>query len=175
VVGTVHSGRSHAAIASLIGMFVKTLPLRTKFAKTATFVQVLTDVKEALIALQEYPEIPASVTQEHLFDMLVTYQKPDFSYQEDIKIGDLTLNYISTEPAYSRVPLLLNFFEMNDCLQLTISYNTDMYDASSAVFIGELFEKIAEQVMINSSIGFIDLKEKVYNNSSTEVDFDFNF
>jgi surfactin family lipopeptide synthetase A len=175
VVGTIHSGRHHADIAGLIGMFVKTLPLRTKLDKNDVFEDVLAITKEQLILLDEYQEIPLSVIQENLFDLLVTYQKPDFSYQEEMNIGDLTLTYVPVETAYSRVPLLLNFFELNDHLNLTISYNTDMYEESTAIFITELFEKIVKEVVANSSIDLVALKGKVYNNSSTQVDFDFNF
>ncbi|WP_046754902.1 non-ribosomal peptide synthetase [Kordia jejudonensis] len=175
VVGTVHSGRSHADIATLIGMFVKTVPLRTQFSKQTTFEDVLSSVQHELMRLEAYPEIPLAMTKKELFDVLITYQKPDFSYQEEINIGKLKLRYLPTASIYSRTPLLFNFFQIEDCLKLTISYNTDRYEASTAIYIGELFEKIGTQVVLNSSITLAAIKDKIYNNLSTQVDFDFNF
>ncbi len=176
VVGTVHSGRNIESIASMIGMFVKTLPLRTKFSGEASFSQLVQQVKEQLILLDTYQDIPSSVTKEDLFDVLVTFQNPDFSYQDEISIDDIKLKYLPSDTNYVRVPLLFNFFEVNSVLNLSLSYDIGRYEQSTILFIVDLFKELLNHLVKEPNLKISVLKE-VLNESSKqeELDFDFNF
>lgn len=176
VIGTAHSGRSVEGIDSLIGMLVKTLPLRTKLTHDLTFIQLLLQVQKQLILLDEYQNIPFSIIKEDLFDILITYQNPDFSYQQEIAIDKAILKYIPIDTNYSRIPLLFNFFEVDSLLNLTISYDIDKYEESTIIFIIELFKKLLNTVTKEPSLKLSNLKEIIYeNNQKEKTDFDFNF
>ncbi|KAA1243809.1 non-ribosomal peptide synthetase [Aquimarina sp. RZ0] len=176
VIGTVHSGRSSENIASMIGMFVKTLPLRIQCSSQFSFLQLLQQIQEQLVLLNKYQYASPSVIKKNLFDVLITYQNPDFSYRENVDLEDFTLTYLPIDTKYSRVPLLFNFFEVHNSLHLTLTYDTNTYEVSTAQFIVELFEKILESIEEDPLVLVSVLKEKVLKTSSSEeMDFDFNF
>jgi len=53
IVGTVSSGRNIESINSMIGMFVKTLPLRIKLDENLPFLKILQDVKDQMALIDE--------------------------------------------------------------------------------------------------------------------------
>ncbi|WP_428741192.1 amino acid adenylation domain-containing protein [Tenacibaculum sp.] len=176
VIGTVHSGRNIESMASMIGMFVKTLPLRTKLKEETSFSQLIQQVKEQLILLDTYQDIPSTVTKEDLFDILVTFQNPDFSYQEEIFIDDIKLKYLPSDTNYVRVPLLFNFFEVNSILNLSLSYDIGRYEQSTILFIVDLFKELLNHTIKEPALKIATLKEVLNENSKQEeLDFDFNF
>ncbi|XRE44280.1 Polyketide synthase modules-related protein [Tenacibaculum discolor] len=176
IIGTVHSGRNIESIASMIGMFVKTLPLRTKLSDDISFLQLIEQVKEQLILLDTYQDIPASVTNEDLFDILVTFQNPDFSYQGEITIEETKLEYLPLDTNYARVPLLFNFFEVNSILNLSLSYDIGRYEQSTILFVVDLFKELLSHLAKEPALKISALKEVLNENrKEEELDFDFNF
>ncbi|NVK09321.1 MAG: amino acid adenylation domain-containing protein [Tenacibaculum sp.] len=176
IIGTVHSGRNIENIASIIGMFVKTLPLRTQLNDDISFLQLIEQVKEQLILLDRYQDIPASVAKEDLFDILVTFQNPDFSYQREITIEDIKLEYLPLDTNYARVPLLFNFFEVNSTLNLSLSYDIGRYEQSTILFIVDLFKELLSHLTKEPTLKISVLKDVLNEDSKQEeLDFDFNF
>lgn len=176
VIGTVNSGRNLESIASLIGMFVKTLPLRVKLNGETSFFELIQQVKEQSIVLDQYQDMPMSIMKNDLFDILITYQNPDFSYQQDIRLDEAKLKYLSMDTSYIRIPLLFNFFEADKLLNLTISYDTEKYEELTMTLIVDLFKKLLEQVVEKSSIKLQTLKDAVLEGTEDEkIEFNFNF
>lgn len=64
--GTSMSGRDRPEVAGLIGMFVKTLPLRFQLDKNPSFIELLEDTKEQMQAVREHIDYPMNLLFEKL-------------------------------------------------------------------------------------------------------------
>mgnify|MGYP000203369735 CR=1 FL=1 len=155
---------------------MKTLPLRTKFSDDISFLQLLEQVQEQLILLDTYQDIPASLAKEDLFDILVTFQNPDFSYQREITIEGIKLKYLPLDTNYARVPLLFNFFEVNSILNLSLSYDIGRYEQSTILFIVDLFKELLSHLTKEPTLKISVLTDVLnVDSKQEELDFDFNF
>ena len=176
VMGTVNSGRNTPDIYRMTGMFVKTLPLRIKLHETMNFLDILSYVQENILLIDEHQDLPLQFKKGTLFDILVTYQNPDFSIQETIQIGDVKLKYLPIDTNYSRLSLLFNFFEIKDKLKLTISYDTNKYEESSIEFILYTYKKLLSQIIQNPDLKLSEIQYQFMNiPNKNKTNFDFNF
>jgi amino acid adenylation domain-containing protein len=176
VIGITNSGRTHSAIQDLIGMFVKIIPLRINIKKELCFKEFLKQVQDQVLLLNRRQDAPASMAHKFDFDILMSYQNPDFSYQETLDTKNLSFKYLPVESDYSRLPLLLNFFEVNKILHLTICYNKNWYQYTTVQSIIETFESILTSVINNSEIQIQDvLNISLDDSDSEDVSIDLNF
>ena len=175
VIGTVNSGRNVSDIAAMIGMFVKTLPLRVQLNESLDFLSLLDQVQKNMLLMDTYQDFPSQLKKETLFDVLVTYQNPDFSFQETIKMDHAELKYIPADTNYSRLPLLFNFFESNGNLKVNVSYD-NKYEEITIAFLVTTFKKLLSQIIEKPSIKISEIEYPLtITNKLEEIDFDFNF
>ena len=175
VIGTVNSGRNVSDIATMIGMFVKTLPLRVQLNENLDFLSMLDQVQKNMLLMDTYQDFPSQLKKETLFDVLVTYQNPDFSFQETIKMDHAELKYIPADTNYSRLPLLFNFFESNGNLKVNVSYN-NKYEEITIAFLVTTFKKLLSQIIEKPSLKLSEIEYPLaIKDKLEEIDFDFNF
>ena len=176
IIGTVNSGRTMPDIYAMIGMFVKTLPLRTKLSERMSFLEVLTQVQKNMTLIDEYQDFPIKHKKGILFDILMTFQNPDFSYQETIKISGVTLEHLPIETDYSRLPMLFNFFEVNKKLKATISYDTGKYEDATIKFIVIMLKRLLNKIIKSPLVKLSELDDSlVITGQQEKINFDFNF
>jgi amino acid adenylation domain-containing protein len=86
IVGTALSGRNRIEVEPLIGFFVNLLPIRTSFAETTTFRDLVRQVREASLGAHAHQELPfgklvaelqleSSFGSNPLFQACLTFQK----------------------------------------------------------------------------------------------------
>ncbi|WP_264524486.1 amino acid adenylation domain-containing protein [Flavobacterium sp. N502536] len=175
-IGTVNSGRNIADIATMIGMFVKTLPLRTQLNESMSFLALLKQVQDNMLLINTHQDLLPQLKKETLFDVLVTYQNPDFSFQETIKMDNAELKYIPADTNYSRFPLLFNFFESEDSLKISVSYGSSKYEEITIRFLLITFKNLVAQIIENPLLKVSEIEYPLAStNKLQETDFDFNF
>ena len=59
--GTINSGRPFSDLHTQIGMFVKTLPLRSKINSDQSFSELIHTVQEDLLAIDKHQDIPEDI------------------------------------------------------------------------------------------------------------------
>lgn len=176
LMGTVNSGRNTSDIATMIGMFVKTLPLRVQLNESLDFVTLLKQVQKDMLLVDSHQNFPPQLKKETLFDVLVTYQNPDFSFQETIKMTDAELKYVPVDTSYSRFPLLFNFFESKDKLKVNISYDSNQYEEVTIKFLLMTFKNVLAQILKNPALQLSEIEYPLtVAEEPKEIDFDFNF
>ncbi|URC12220.1 amino acid adenylation domain-containing protein [Flavobacterium sp. B183] len=176
VIGTVNAGRNNADIATMIGMFVKTLPLRVRLNEDISFLELLKQVQEDVLLLNTHQDFPSQLKKETLFDVLISYQNPDFSFQETIKMDHAELKYVTSDTNYSRFPLLFNFFESGNTLKVSVSYDKNKYEEISIQFLLATFKNLWSQIIENPSVKVSEIEYPLVNTAKLqETDFDFNF
>lgn len=137
IVGTPSSGRIHADLDNLIGMFVSTLPCRMYPAADKTFSQLLNEVRHtSLEALnnQEYPfeilleklNIRRDPSRNPLFDVMFSFTGGSAAPEKNHPSG-LSLRPRETTDKAAQFDLTLDMAEEGDGMTLVFEYSTGLF------------------------------------------------
>lgn len=175
IVGTPIAGREHKQLENQIGVYINTLAIRTIFEKDATFIGLLKLQRDVMLKAYEhqaYPfdklidklDIRRDPSRSPLFDVMVEIQN-DIQLvggtpqkMRGIQLSDYAL-FTSTT---SQFDLTFSFFENVDELDLSIVYNTDIYDDATIERIQRHFQSMLTQVASTPAqrISFVDLLDQ---------------
>ncbi|MBO9583593.1 MAG: amino acid adenylation domain-containing protein, partial [Flavobacterium sp.] len=139
ILGTPIAGREHPDLENQIGLYLNTLAIRTQFKEKGNFLDLVTLQKETLLNAydhQNYPfdaligklNLKRDTSRSALFDVLVILQNQ--SQLNNLNTEELVgLEYSNYNFAgkMSQFDLTFTFVETNG-LELSIEYNTDIYD-----------------------------------------------
>ncbi|SMO94888.1 AMP-binding enzyme C-terminal domain-containing protein, partial [Flavobacterium resistens] len=139
VVGTPIAGREHPDLEHQIGLYLNTLPIRTLFKEQNSFLELLNQEKETLLGAYEHQAYPfdelvgklnlkRDMSRSALFDVLVVLQNQ--GRLNNFNSEGLTNLEVSEYPfsrRLSKFDIIFTFTEIEE-LNLTIEYNTDIYD-----------------------------------------------
>ena len=138
-VGTVASGREHPDLRRIVGFFVNTIVLRTPVDARGSFAAHLDRVRETVLAAFANQDVPfervvdavdpdRDASRTPLFQAMVVLQNAvrdtdDFAglRAEDVDFPVVTASY----------DLLFEFHETEDGLDGTLTYNTELFDATT--------------------------------------------
>ncbi len=160
IAGVPTSGRNHSDIEHVIGMFVNTLPVRSRVSKELTFAEILlamkTNISNAL-EHQDYPfeelvsrlQITRDFGRNPLFDVMFAFQNANVQQQE---AGQVHLNELQIEPypykaTTSRFDLTLDGEERAGELVFTLEYATDLFKRETVMRFIRYFRTILQEVL----------------------------
>lgn len=173
-IGTVNYGRTIPDLNNQIGMFVKTLVLRTKFNSRQTFTEILKSTQNDIYLIDEHQDISFNQLPKSIFDLMLVYQNTEFS-AGDIVLNDLKLISVPVRNSFIKMPILFNLFEKNGILKGTIEYNCDLFDAGTIEIIALKYEKLLNEIIKNPLQELEEIDIKLDFESTVAFDFDFNF
>ncbi|MDQ6531223.1 amino acid adenylation domain-containing protein [Flavobacterium sp. LHD-85] len=174
-IATVDSGRNISELNNQIGMFVKTIVLRTHIDSNQSFAAILGNIQSNLLEINEYQDFPFEKFSQSFFDLLLVYQNPDFSFDTIDTFDGLKLTSYPVENKYSRMPIVFNLFENNNKLTGIIDYNCDLFEASTIQIIALKYCKILNSLLENPSLSLDLVDDKLEFEKNAVLDFDFNF
>jgi amino acid adenylation domain-containing protein len=174
-IGTVNSGRNTAELNNQIGMFVKTLVLRTQIKPEQTFADILKSTQNNLLEINDYQDVPFNKFSQSIFDVMFAYQSPDFSFENIEELKGLKLNSYPVKNTYSRMPLVFNLVEKDNKLNGVIDYNTDLFEENSIQIIALRYSEILNEIVKNPLLCVNLINTELEVESNTALDFDFNF
>lgn len=174
-IGVVNSGRDNKQLTGQIGMFVKTILLRTKFKPNLTFLDLLKITRNNLSEINNNSDIPLSKIGANIFDTMLVYQNPDFTLEESLSFNKLKLEPYPINTSFSRIPLVFNLFESKQQLKGIIDYNSDFFEQDTIEIIVLKFIRILNEIILNPEIEINQIDDKLEQEIDTELDFDFNF
>lgn len=174
-IATVSSGRTIPELHNQIGMFVKTLVLRTKLEQEQTFLNILKDTQGNMVAINDNQNVPFDKIPQSVFDTMLVYQNPEFSFESITALGDLKLTSYPVESTYSRMPLVFNWYESDNRLKGIIEYNCDVFDRDTIQLIAATYTILFNEIIKNPAAGLDSIDTKIALEKSTVPDFDFNF
>lgn len=174
-IGTVHSGRNILEINNQIGMFIKTLVLRSQIKAEQNFVTILKNTQRNLLEINDYQSIPFAKVSQSVFDVMLVFQNPEFSFENIDKLNDFKLTSYPIDHKFSRLPIVFNLFESDNRLKGIIDYNCDLFEEVTIKIIVQKYSNLLSKINKNPSmkIDLIDIKLELEKNTS--FDFDFNF
>ncbi|QJB38093.1 amino acid adenylation domain-containing protein [Chitinophaga oryzae] len=146
IIGSPIAGRDLKELENQIGLYLNTLPLRTRFAATDTFRALLKQEREVLLAAyqhQVYPfdllvnqlQLERNTSRSPLFDVLVIMQNQSSVAGNGNTGGMSGLQWRQPEGMQrvtSQFDLEFSFMETGDSVEVLLNYNTDIYSASFA-------------------------------------------
>jgi surfactin family lipopeptide synthetase A len=175
IIGTVNSGRDKIELTNMLGMFVKTLPLRTKISKELNFKTVLESVNRSVLAIDQNQNIPTEYRNEMLYDVLIVFQNPDFTHQDTIKLENVELTTYPIDVDSIKLPLLFDFYEKDDIISAILSYDTEKYSEETIQLIVLKYKKLINKIILNPLIQIDDLDIMLDLEKQKTIDIDFNF
>jgi len=189
VIGTPVAGRDQSELQGLLGCYVNTLALRTKFSAEDDFLSLLNRVKHVIYEghkHQAYPfdklteelNLPPHAGRNALFDVMVTLKDTAINYKKEISnLGKLSVTpYEAGERLYSKFDLTFDFTIVNEEIQLRVVYNTDIYSDATIARLQQHFEQlisaiVAHPYMAVGDLDYLSAEEKhllldTFNNTS---------
>ncbi|HEX6346257.1 amino acid adenylation domain-containing protein [Umezawaea sp.] len=138
-VGTASAGRGRPELDHVVGFFVNTLVLRSEVDPSAPFDRFLAEVRETVLDTFAHDEVP--------FDRLVDELRPDrdpsrtplvqalvLLQQEMVRptaVDALRVTEHHLPRPSARFELLVEFWPRDGSLDLSVEYNTDLWDAAT--------------------------------------------
>ncbi|MCC9070525.1 amino acid adenylation domain-containing protein [Flavobacterium sp. F-65] len=174
-VGTVNSGRVHQELHNQIGMFVKTLPLRSRINPEQTILKIILQTHQDLLLINEFQDIPETIENQIKIDALLVLQNPSFDYDNIAINNELYLQILPVDEYYSRLPLLLNFVVAEENLIGDISYNAQNYTRETIELIHLKYEMLLIEIIkeLNSPLKLIDIELPFEKEKAIEIDLNF--
>jgi len=160
VVGTAVSGRRHADVEGIPGMFANTLALRQAIQGEDSFRSLLGKVHGKVLAClenQDYPyeelvdtlKLDRSAGRNPLFDVVFSYE--DFHGQH-YTAGDLQWEPYGYNGSVSKFDLVFTAWERNKQLALNFSYSKDVFDEATIARFATCFHCIVRAVLKDADV-----------------------
>ncbi|WP_164003037.1 non-ribosomal peptide synthetase, partial [Pyxidicoccus caerfyrddinensis] len=139
VVGTPIAGRTRSETEGLLGFFVNTLVLRTQLRPRATFRELLAQVRATTLSAYEHQHVPfeklveelqpqRSLGHSPLFQVMLVLQNAPGTA---LSLPGLTFQALEREAEVTKFDLTLALAQTPRGLTGTLSYRTDLFDAST--------------------------------------------
>jgi amino acid adenylation domain-containing protein len=171
VVGTAASGRGHADLDYIIGMFVNTLPLRNYPSGEKTFKEFLQEVKaQALEAFEnqdyQFDDLvenllpDRSIDRNPLFDVMFAFDNLQLlgAKVEEMEIPGLRLKPYEFHKNISHFDLNWNSGEEDGHLLVMVEYNTRLFKTETIESFIRYYTSIASSVLDTPDKKLADIK-----------------
>lgn len=181
VIGIPTTGRSHAQLGNIIGMFVNTLPLRNYPKGELTFREFLNAVRTNLLTCldnQSYTyedliddlQLERDISRNPLFDVMFAFQNFEKTLLE---IPGLTLEPCPNNRVVSKFDITLTAVESADQVLLNLEYSTALFKRETIERFVTYFKKIISSVIENSGKKISDI-DFLTNTERTHILYEFN-
>ena len=174
-IGTVNSGRNSLDLQEQIGMFVKTLPLRTTITTGATFSDILNSTNESLLLLDEHQDIPSVINSKVLLEVLFVLQDPLVDYNTILVDDNLKLIKYPIEAYYSRLPLLVNLVQSEGTIQGEVHFNISNYSQENIEILFSKYEVALRTLLIDKCDSIDNLDIRLNFEKATVIDINLDF
>lgn len=166
VVGTPISGRYLPELENVIGMFVNTLPLRSKINVEKSFRQYISETKEMCLNAFENQEYPLELINDkieaqredgkrRLFDTMFIFQNNGYP---KFNLEGTDAKYYIPKTKVSKFDISLELMpNSEDSLDMRIEYCTDLFDKEYVENFGAHYLKILEEICQNTDIKIKDI------------------
>ncbi len=163
-IGAPRAGRSRSQLAGTVGYFVNPVVLRGDLSGDPTFAELLERTKATVLAAFEHGDYPLPLLAEHLQPVRDASRTPLFQVsfvmqketrgvegltafalgEEGVEVGpeDFRLETLSLPRPPAPFELLLHAVERQGSLSLALQFNTDLFDAATAVHLLDRFARL---------------------------------
>lgn len=159
VVGTPISGRKHADLEHIVGMFLNILPVRSHIQSSMTVKEFLTVTKDKMLVCmdsQSYQyeelivdlELPRNASRNPLFDVMFVFEKEQ---QKSIITDNLVFEEFKSEGTTAKFDLLLTCVESETGLKCHFEYYKELFEEETIQNFSTYFSHIVSQLVENTN------------------------
>jgi len=143
IIGSPMAAREHTDLQDQIGFYVNILPLRTSFDTADSYRQLLATVKQSTLAAYEHQAYPFDemlndldpvfdASRHPLFDVIIELRARDDKWRLIEGLAGINATpYEDRTHTISKFDLSFFFTESDEELQLSVEYNSDLYDGNT--------------------------------------------
>ncbi len=164
VIGVPASGRTTPDMEDILGMFVNSLPIRSKPDDKKSFKEYLNELKDIVLRsydnqdfqlddLIEKLEITRESSRNPLFDVMFVLSNK----VADIKVGDMVVKPYDYEFNVAKFDLSLEMVEKEKTLELNLEFKEDLYLESTVLKMGEHYISILKQICEDENVLLKDI------------------
>ena len=165
VVGSPIANRSHSKTEQLIGMFVNTLVMRTRFEKNMKFTELMKQTRKTALDGYAYQDIPfehlieqlnpqRSLSYSPLFQVMFVLQNTP---ENELELPNLHIEHIEQDTPIAKFDLTLFVNEVGEHLELTWEYATDLFRAERIQRMAEHFTIVLDAICQNPEVSIHQL------------------
>jgi len=160
VVGSAIAGRTHSDTERLIGLFLNTLALRADVNGDATFTDLLRRVRETTVNAYAHQDVPFERLVEELNPVRDSSRSPLYQVMLVLQnvppaaggMAGLQVGAFGATQETSQMDLLLTLVDQPEGLTATLTYNTDLFDASTVERMLAHYRRLLEGVAEDASV-----------------------
>lgn len=164
VIGVPVAGQAVWGVPDMVGHCVSFLPFRAKLDPSATFKNNLSKNREIILDANDYQRITYKRLLERLNIKRDPSQMPltNIVFNVDQGMAEFDFNgaqakYIACPRDYVKYDLFLNLINEDEGLSIELDYNSDIFDADSALGWGKYYQSLLEEIIKNSDVLVGDL------------------
>ena len=188
VVGSPITGRSHAGLEPLLGMFVNSIPLKANISSNVGFKELLLNIKDTCVnafAHQDYPfdvlvndlNITRDASRNPLFDTMFIYQNNGFN---TVNLDGINADVCTPTSHTSKFDISVEVVPVNNELKLSFEYCLKLFDEEFIINFAKHYENILNVILEHPDIKIADIcmlgeKEKskiLYEFNDTHLEYD---
>ncbi|MGB5930633.1 MAG: amino acid adenylation domain-containing protein, partial [Cyclobacteriaceae bacterium] len=181
IVGTPVAGRKHDDLEGIVGMFVNTLPVRTKINERKTFLEFLKSQESVIISVLDNQEVLIDELIETLNINLDQSRNPIFDVAfglqnfetTDLSISGLKVEGYNGNSTSSKFDLTVSAGLSNDKLFINFEYSTDLFKEETISRYSKAFLSIIQKVVENPDAVIKDI-ELITDIERRQILEDFN-
>ncbi len=147
VIGSPVAGRNRLELEPLIGLFVNSLALRTRFESTPSFAELIAQVREVTLRAQAHQDLPFERLVEELRPERTLDRNPIFQVLFILQntasglpgLPGLTVQALEIDVGVARLDLLLEMKEADGGLHGWLEFNTALFDPVTIARLASYF------------------------------------
>ncbi len=144
------ANREQPGLEHLIGFFANTIVVRVRMGANPTFGELLTRVRDSVLASYEHQEVPLELVVDAVRPERVPGVNPLFQVNFRVRVGDapaLELEGARTRPlpvdlGHARFELALELHVLEDRIEAELNYDVALFDRSTAERLAGDFEAL---------------------------------
>ena len=138
ILGTPVAGRDHFALRTMAGLFLNTLPIRSSLSAERSFIDLLRQTSQTLLAAdqhQSYPfdrlvddlQLSRDTSRSPLFDVLVVSTDFDLVGHRNEEPEQLDIEYYAIDKSANKYDLTFYFGKHENHIHVNLAYNTSLF------------------------------------------------
>ncbi|ABX06605.1 amino acid adenylation domain [Herpetosiphon aurantiacus DSM 785] len=165
VIGMPIANRPHRETEALIGLFINSLPLRTRLPGNPSFRDIVRQVRATTLDAHDHQNIPLTRIVEAVSASRTATHAPIFQVMFDLGQDRLTALQIpgvrvspkNIDPGTAMLDLTFDFVDTGDEIKGSIEYNTDLFESSTIAAIFQDFQATLSAVAANPNLCLAEL------------------
>jgi tyrocidine synthetase III len=157
ITGMPVSNRNQHGLQESAGLYLNTLPLRTRLSATDTYQTILQQVKENMLhafACKDYPfdklveelGLPADLSRSALFDVMIVMHDEVLTAEENMPNG-LRVQQYKGPVTSSKFDLSFHFRPIGNHLEVELVYNTSLFNPERIHIILSQYRRLLDAIL----------------------------